>query len=490
MKRYLLLALVTASTSTLFAQAELSAFTSTGRAGVATTFVTDYQCAGINPANLGWQPKYEGKKFTTSAMEFTFSLYSEPLKKQELRQIFKEILGGERAAKLTLDEKKQAAIDFTDAKTAMNLDLAMFSFAAQFPKAGGFSFTTRERIQWFSQLNKNASEILFLGYNASYFDIKLDSAGNNISDSSNAEEKIRRGVASNPKTYNEVFDGTHISLSWMREYNLSYGHHLINNEDFKLFAGAGIKYFQGIAIIDVQSNNGEFSAFTAFSPAFDLQFDSAAVADNPSALAPDTNSFLPKSVGSGFGFDLGVSVIIKDRIKLGLAVNDIGSVLWDGNVYTAPNDTVYDISSDGVESYNVMGEALNSFGESAFAWKGASSKRVALPTVLRTGASIAFGENKSVEVGIDAIIPFNNLSGNYEDALFAIGGDVWPTKWLRLSTGMTFGGNYDFNLPVGLGIVVPTGTWEFGIASRDAISFFADNGPTISLSTGFLRFRF
>jgi len=52
------------------------------------------------------------------------------------------------------------------------------------------------------------------------------------------------------------------------------------------------------------------------------------------------------------------------------------------------------------------------------------------------------------------------------------------------------GGVYDFSIPVGVTIITKNGGFEAGIASRDAVTFFTQNGPTLSLSTGFMRFRF
>ena len=54
----------------------------------------------------------------------------------------------------------------------------------------------------------------------------------------------------------------------------------------------------------------------------------------------------------------------------------------------------------------------------------------------------------------------------------------WPSKHEGL------------NYALGLTFIAGGGCWEGGIASRDAITFFVQNGPTLSLSTGFMRFRF
>src|SRR5688572_30278163 len=99
-------------------QYEFSTFTSTGRGG-ATTFATDYQCLGINPANLGWAFKFGDKHCALGGPEFSFSLHSMALAKPELRSLLKEALSGKYES-LTYDQKLNAAQDFTKTGFAMN----------------------------------------------------------------------------------------------------------------------------------------------------------------------------------------------------------------------------------------------------------------------------------------------------------------------------------------------------------------------------------
>ena len=63
-------------TSTLvLGQGEGSVFNSTGR-GVSTTFASDYQALGINPANLGWSKEFKGKTLAFGFGETGFSASS------------------------------------------------------------------------------------------------------------------------------------------------------------------------------------------------------------------------------------------------------------------------------------------------------------------------------------------------------------------------------------------------------------------------------
>ncbi len=56
--------------------------------------------------------------------------------------------------------------------------------------------------------------------------------------------------------------------------------------------------------------------------------------------------------------------------------------------------------------------------------------------------------------------------------------------------GVTGGGGYDLQMPVGINFAIRGGSYEFGVASRDAVTFFKDNAPTLSMAMGFARVRF
>ena len=96
---------------------------------------------------------------------------------------------------------------------------------------------------------------------------------------------------------------------------------------------------------------------------------------------------------------------------------------------------------------------------------------------------------KILELGTDIIVPMNDEAANFNKAMIGFGGDFKPIKWLRLQAGFMSGGNYDFQIPVGITFIAKKGTYEAGFASRDAITFFSQNGPTLSLSMGFIRWR-
>ncbi len=478
-------------------QHEYSSFTATGRGG-ATSFVTDYQAVGINPANLGWSGKYEGKKFALGLSEFSFSVHSDVLSKQELRDAFTSMISGDSLSTFSYDEKLSAAQEFANSGMALDLDLGSFGFSYNNESFGGIAFRINDQINWYTRFNETTSEILFLGKLAPYFDslIYVDPTTLDTSQIENYQgmsqdsiQNIVSGFSNAPDLISELINGSHISFSWLREYNLSYGRQVFEIDDkLNIYAGIGLKYMQGFGYMDIKSENNELSAFSSISPIFPIDYGGADSL-NPSTVVQPNGSFMPKPVGSGMGIDLGLSFLIADKIKIGLAYTNIGSMTWSGNVYTVNDTTIYDTESAGLQNYSVFQQLGDVVGdEGLFEWVGLQEKKVKLPSTFRLGASFKIQE--IAELGLDIIVPTNDGVGNFEKVVLGFGGDLYPIPWLRLSAGFLTGGNYDFQIPVGLTIVIPDGSWEAGFASRDAITFFSQNGPTLSLSMGFMRFRF
>ena len=184
-----------------------------------------------------------------------------------------------------------------------------------------------------------------------------------------------------------------------------------------------------------------------------------------------------------------MNAILFNKLKVGLAVNNIGSITWDGNVYTVQDSLLATTTSAGLDNYNLFDSFEDFTGDNGYLqWDGASEKVVNLPTVVRLGASMELG--KIAQLGVDIILPTNEVPGSFEKAVIGFGGDIKPLPWLSLQAGFMTGGNYEFSIPLGIMFTAPSGTYEMGIASRDAVTFFTQNGSTLSLSMGFMRFRF
>jgi len=482
---HLLLAVAVIGASALQAQTDLSVFSTTGRAA-ATTFVTDYQAIGINPANLGWAGRWPKKKVFFGFAECSVSANSEALTRDDLRA---SVLG--KAGSFTQEQKLDAARTMAGKGFTLNADIMSFGAAFRTDAFGGIGFQVRDRAHWSSTLGPLATDLLFLGSTSSYFDRVVLANGDTIPNTGNFSQatidQIVQGIRDgNLLTLSTLLKGTRISFNWYREYNVSYGRRIFHGEDVELYAGIGLKYLSGYGIIDISADGeGTLGAFSALSPLFDVDYGSVAGATN---TVRKSSGGLPQAVGNGSGMDLGLSALIAGKWKFGVAVTNLGSINWKGNAFSANDGYLADLASSGLDSYNMI-DGINDFTSknSVLDWSGERSRKVPLPANLRLGTGVLLGE--VAEIGVDVVVPLNDQPGNFDKAFVGFGGDIRPTQWLQFSLGLMTGGGFSTRLPAGITFNVAKGTFEFGVASRDVITFFASHDPTISLCVGFLRFR-
>ena len=140
----------------------------------------------------------------------------------------------------------------------------------------------------------------------------------------------------------------------------------------------------------------------------------------------------------------------------------------------------YDVTNS-VYSLLEDGGVFNLVGEEKYTLRNAATYRL--------GASIQLG--KRIHVGMDIVGPFNQDNpGSLTNPVISLGGEIRVLKWLHLSAGYLGGGIYKHNIPVGVNFVFGGGTYECGISSRDALTFFVDGSNSISAAFGFARVRF
>ncbi len=493
MKKILLIAFLTISVIST-AQNEYIAYPATGK-GVSSTFVTDYHCLGINPANLGWQA-YEEKAFTMGTSEFGLSVYSESLSKQDLRDNIGGAIRNKSLDDLTAEEKLAAAEGFAS-DFSFNYDYNAFGFSYQNEKFGGIAFSIRTRATWNSSLSNDFSDLLFRGQTASYFDSLLYVDGtdtttilNSGNISTDSAGNVIGGKASVPLHLSELFDGSFLKFSLNREFHVGYGRRLMNIDSvFSLYAGVGAKYIQGIAMMDLTADEDGLEMYSAISPGFDLDYGLAALS-NPSTLARTGEQFFKSPVGVGYGFDVGVNATFFNKIHVAASITNVGSMTYTGDVYKVVDTLVISYEQDGLDDMNISEAPAELLEESGLLTiVGQSERTIKLPGQFRMGASIELG--KFVEIGGELIAPFNDVPGNVTEFAYGLGGDLklFSGK-ITLMAGITGGGGYDAQMPLGINFVFGNGAYECGIASRDAVTFFVQNSPTISTAFGFARVRF
>ena len=457
------------------AQTELSSFTSTG-SGYATSTINDYQSLGINPANLGWTRN--DHSMNIGFFEFGGSIYTEALTK---KQIYNDLYGNP----ITLDVqgKRDAAKAFTDARMIGNASVMLVGFSYQDENIGGFAFNIRERFIWHSLLNENAAHYLFLGYLDPYFD------------STAFENADIVGYSTDPGLVTDIYKGSDYHMLMYTEINLGYGRKVIKNDNIGWYMGINLKYLMGQAMARFyQKESGELLGNSALSPGFGVEYSGNSVYDGTVNKLEGSGL---KTVGTGFGFDIGTTIEIKQNLKIGLAVNDIGYIKWTKNVYEGWNGGVWRIDTPGIDNYNIFeeGQLINTDNGPPphdTTLLGISELKLDLPMHFRGGASYTF--NKYIEAGIDTYIPLGDkVPGVFEAPVFSIGVRANPANWVQLSLGVVNGGEFGTNIPFGITFYPINNdktTWEVGIATRDMLTLFKQTNPTVSYAFGFLRFSF
>ncbi len=447
-------------------QTQSGSFTVTG-AGYSTAVVTDYQCVGLNPANLGWKRNNHLVNFGIG--ESSISIYSEPLKRTLVNDLFNT------NKRFTDIERQEAVNNFTDAKLQMEGNVGAVGLSFQDEMVGGFGISIRERMMWDSNLNEQSADILFNGYNASYFDtLVVDfESGDTI------------GISFNPKMVTELFEGTHLEVLWFREYNFSYGRSIINRDNFSIYGGVGFKYIEGYSVFNYTYQDGVLHAFSALNPTMGVDYD----ADSPSKI----NNKEYQAVGKGWGLDFGLSVLLIKNLRIAVSVTDFGKINWDGNVYKGESAELSDLESGGINNYNIfeLQEVISADNMNWGEWEGLENKETELPMNFRAGASYLL-KNK-FEFGTELYLPVNQVPGAYDKVIVGLGTRISPVKWFRLSAGIVSGGATGTNIPMGISFFPFNNqifSWELGVAVKDITTYFSQDNPTVSYAMGLLRFSF
>jgi len=480
------------STTFVFSQSQGVAYTAVGK-GVATTFLTDYHSLGINNSALGWGSGFEDKKFTLGTTEFSAGISSPTLDKTRLKNAYtgiKNQMSGNSSG-FDITQQRNAAGDYAESGIAINASFNWFGAAYQSEEFGGIAISINEHYDWFSQLNEQTSDILFRGRLSSVFDsltVAMNGDTTTIANSNNISMDTLRSVISgninSPLLISDITRGSKIKFLWNRHYNVGYGRKIFGDpEQFALYGGIGGRFIQSVAMFDMDSNTDGLSVNAAVSPFFNINFENG---QNTSS-----SGMMPETVGKGYGLDFSASVILFGNIRLAAAVNNIGSVTYKQDVYTVRDTLMGVYSLPGLDNAAIP-EAMNELSDvgGLLRFEGEEKIVISNPANFRMGGSIGLFDKK-LNVGFDVVAPFNkDTPGSLQNAVVSFGGDIRPIKWLQLSAGYFGGGAYKHNIPVGINFILKGGAYEFGISSRDALSFFLKDANSISTAFGVARVRF
>ncbi len=481
-------------------------FTAVGRGGAATTFATDYQAIGINPANLGLKKSFRDPRVTFGFFEPNIRFFSSSLSLTEQLQSNQPLLSPEKVSPIfeSIEEKREAVAKYANEQHGFDADITLFGLGVNLGRFGGIAYKVSDRIAQTVSLNELTTSILFLGHNSPYFKFVQLNTGAILPSGDLTDEQRNKVITgftpeAEALNYGEIMNGSSLRMIWYRTNNISYGCKLIDTYNFDLHLGAGVRRINGMMLANLSADENRFSnAIFAFSPSFSLDLGQ----DSSVVKSPNFQDFQsqfnllglytsPQPVGRGRGYDVGLNMVIKKNLSIGVALTEIGSVTWDANTFKINDGTLAQVTGPGYNTYNLM--AFNpgflGFGgtKTPLGLTGAARFTVDLPTTLRVGVSYEFF--KTAHIGLDVMLPQNEAPGALPKPYYALGGDLKPNRILRVSAGLSTGGNQGsiINFPFGVFYESFKKTVELGVATSDLgvlASPFANIGSTVSLSFG------
>ncbi len=254
------------------------------------------------------------------------------------------------------------------------------------------------------------------------------------------------------------FDGTALNAAVTAQVNTSAAYLLpidlqpVSN----VSVGIGVKYLIGIAYVATDHYKANISTEgDVYTDQYgNTKYLTKRIKGNFDFLqfvAIDTTDFKP--VGSGLGFDIGVSGILFDMVQFGVSVTDIGSMKWDKKTKAIIGKSSFEINnlSDTAQQNTIArsfkGKTIDTTGF-----------EFSLPTALHLGAAMQLDD--VIEelpfgwlVAADMHFGFNEVAGNTKIVQLAIGTELDPLAgWLPLRTGFLIGGRERFSWSAGFGI--------------------------------------
>lgn len=497
MKTGILFILAFFSLSVLRAQTQGVAYTAVGK-GVATSFLTDYHCLGINPSALGWGSGYDKKKWTMGSSEFAFGMYSDVLTSQKLKNFSNAIwssVKGDTSANFNWEKQRAAVADYALAGVSVFADYNWGGISFQGKFFGGIAFNVHEKYQFYSKLNQKTTDAVINGKLSSLFDsltlnlngvnVKVANQGSLSLDSMNA---VVSGTMSVPLNLSGLLNGSSIKMSWNRSYNLGYGRKIFGIDSVvQIYAGIGGRLIKSMAMFELDATAEKINLYSSLSPIFKINYQD--ILTNGKSLL-NYNGGIPPAVGSGYGVDLSASTLIFGKFRIAMAVTNLGSVTYDRNVYRVKDTLVTSMQLSGLSDVNLTKSVNQLISKGGLlSLVGTEKYKLANAALFRLGAS--FHYKKRFAFGMDLVAPFNKENpGSIQNTVISFGGDLRILKWLQISAGFYGGGLYKNNIPLGINFIKKDGAYEFGIASRDILTFFNENTHNLSFAMGFARFRF
>ena len=295
-----------------------------------------------------------------------------------------------------LADRRALAQSLANNTTSAQVDLRWVGWSRHGSK-GGWAWSVEDRYSATVKPTLALAEFALLGPAASIYDATLLSDGSVVPVDSLTNEQFEmaeQGISNGPlPLVNTLLDGGSFAVQHVRSYGAGFGLRLIQSRALTLSFGLGAKYYRGTGYYEVDVENQ--TAFAAFNRGFGTELV-AEGATLGSALRPS---------GFGVALDLAVRAEIAGLWFASLAINELGSMDWQGESYSLQNP-VGDWNSWNETQGGVLDLLNQGLSPTALFLEATPERRVvALPTRARLNGGLRLGNR--AKVGVEFAAPLN-----------------------------------------------------------------------------------
>lgn len=360
----------------------------------------------------------------------------------------------------SLEARRNAAVQLAEEETSMQLDLRWVGWSRHGTR-GGWAWAIEDRYS--ANLNPSGAlaSYAMLGPASSVYDAVLLSDGSVVDVDSLTDAQF--AMAEEGVNFNgtpvllELLDGGSFAVQHVRSYGAGFGISILKTRAMGLTLGLGAKYYRGSGYYEVDADNR--TAFAAFNKGFGTDL----VAENA------TLGSLLRPAGFGVALDLAIRAEIGGLWFASLALNELGSMDWQGESYSLENP-VSNLSGWNEANGGALDILNQGLSPTALFLNATPERRVvALPTRVRLNGGMRMGNRATV--GVELAAPVNDALLR-QPAEIGIGGRV-QLAGLLVMGGWKWQRNQAIRTPIALILAPENGVSQYGLATGDLFGFLS-----------------
>ena len=415
----------------------------------------NYNALGINPADIA---RCDRSKVSIGLLQIGGSFYTNVMKLNELLDFtFSDDNIGEQFK----DHVIQKAKEVGDFKFDSRIEINWLAFSISSPKWGGIAVNLQDRMQGKAQVPSDMVALL------------LEGEDSDVYKNSGASQLFRAA------------NGTDIFYNHIRELNVGYGCNLVNTDALALYGGITLKRLWGIGHFNADVRDVAVMSSASFSEFYDFDFKGG-------IGSPAFRRKLGDASGKGWGFDVGLGLVLGKKWHIGLSLLDMGQLTWDESVNTVEADftsLVDSLDKGWVDDYLFRDVAATFYNrvevEEGGSIKTPMNSHMRFNTGFRAGSRLSLNADITIPVNTEATELLNVQQGTYAAGMSLA---VLP-KFLHLNLGGYYTEEVGARLPVGIMFNIG-GVNMLSISTTDLLTFISDREPLASLSVATVNLGF